>query len=511
MSPEPKKLVKFKLNGQDVEAPEGQLVIDAAKGAGVEIPHYCYHPALGNPGNCRLCIVEVKGAPKPMVSCRLPVKEGMEVTSDSEAVKRAQASSLELHLVNHPLDCPVCDQAGECGLQDYYMKFGKYESQVREDKLHKRKRTEIGPHVMLDQERCVLCTRCTRFTEKITKTHELGIFGRGHKEYIDLAPGKRLDNAYSGNTIDVCPVGALTDKDFRFKVRVWYLDKTASICGDCARGCNINVHTNTKRPWHYEGRRVVRYKPRYNEAVNGHWICDYGRFGFKKYDEDRLGRLMQLQPMRRELAWDPALAEVATALREGVDTKGADGLAVIASGALSNEDWAAFHKLFVEQLKVTRLLFAPEPDQLGVEDELLRRKEKVPNLMGGQALGFGKTIASLSWDQLAADIEAGKVWGLYIVERDAAKVWGARAKALFEKCGVVVFQGPWKGTTGDLAHFRLPATCHLEEEGHFTNFQGVVQPYYKALEPLGVARPDWQIFDGLRARLSAPRGKVGAR
>lgn len=510
MSPEPKKLVKFKLNGQEVEAPEGQLVIDAAKNAGVEIPHYCYHPALGNPGNCRLCIVEVAGAPKPMVSCRLNVKEGMEVTSNSESVRRAQASSLELHLVNHPLDCPVCDQAGECGLQDYYMKFGKYESQVREDKIHKRKRTEIGPHVMLDQERCVLCTRCTRFTEKVTKTNELGIFGRGHKEYIDLAPGKRLDNAYSGNTIDICPVGALTDKDFRFKVRVWYLDKTPTICTDCSRGCNVNVHTNTKRPWHYEGRRVARYKPRYNEQVNGYWLCDDGRFGYKKYDEDRLGRVMRLAPYRRELTWDAALDDVAAEIRRETDEKGPDGLAVVCSGALSNEDWGALKALFVDQLKVSRFLFGPEPDQIGVEDELLRRKEKVPNLTGGEAVGFGKTISSLSWDQLAKDIEAGKVWGLYIVERDAAKVWGARAQALLGKCGVVVWQSPWKGVTGDLAHFRLPATAHLEEQGHFTNFQGITQAYQKALDPLGNARPDHQIFDGLRARLAAAR-KAAAR
>jgi NADH-quinone oxidoreductase subunit G len=501
MSPETKK-VKFKLNGREVEAAENSLVIDAAKAAGVEIPHYCYHPALGNPGNCRLCIVEVAGAPKPMVSCRLPVKEGMDVRSDSDAVKRAQASSLELHLVNHPLDCPVCDQAGECGLQDYYMKFGRYESQVREDKLHKKKRLDIGKHVVLDQERCVLCTRCTRFTEQVTKTSELGIFGRGHTEVIDLAPGKRLDNAYSGNVIDLCPVGALTDKDFRFKVRVWYLDKAPSVCTDCARGCNVNVHTNTKRPWHYDGRRVVRYKPRYNAAVNGYWLCDEGRFGFTKLDEDRIGRVMQLHPMKRELTWEPALAEVSTALREGLDTKGADGLAVVCSGALSNEDWSGLKSLFVDTLKVTRFLFTPEPDQIGAEDELLRRKEKVPNLKGGQALGFGAAIGSLSWDQLAADIEAGKIWGLYIVDRDAAKVWGeARTKELLAKVAVVVWQSPWKGKTGDLAHFRLPATAHVEEDGHFTNFEGVTQRYEKVLEALGSAVPDWQIFERLRARL----------
>jgi NADH-quinone oxidoreductase subunit G len=252
------KQVKFKLNGVEREAPEGQLVIEAAKDAGVEIPHYCYHPALGNPGNCRLCVVEVAGAPKPMVSCRLPVREGLDVKSDSEAAKRAQQSSLELHLVNHPLDCPVCDQSGECGLQDYYMKIGGYQSEVREDKEHKDKRIEAGPHVMLDQERCILCTRCTRFVDNVTKTHELGIFRRGHAERIELTPGMTLDNAYSGNVVDICPVGALTDRDFRYKVRVWYLDRTESVCPGCARGCSISVHTSTQRPWHNDGKRVAR-------------------------------------------------------------------------------------------------------------------------------------------------------------------------------------------------------------------------------------------------------------
>jgi NADH-quinone oxidoreductase subunit G len=492
------KRVKLKFNGKEIEAKDGQLAIDVARENKIEIPHYCYHPALGNPGNCRLCIVEVAGAPKPMVSCRLPVKEGMDIKSDSEGAKRAQASSLELHLVNHPLDCPVCDQSGECGLQDYYMKFGRYESQVREDKLHKSKRVVAGPHVMLDQERCVLCTRCTRFTAEVTKTHELGIFGRGHTERIDLTPGMTLDNAYSGNVVDICPVGALTDRDFRYKVRVWYLDQTDSICPNCSRGCNISVHTNTKRPWHNDGKRVARLKPRHNPDVNGYWMCDDGRYGFGNVDADRLGRVMRLGPQRKELPWETALDELGPLLREN-----ANSLAVVCDGMLSNEDWAALKALFVDALGVERFLFSPEPDQLGVEDELLRRKEKVANLKGGEALGFGTKIKSLSWDALASDIERGIVKSLYVVERDAAKVWGAKAEGLFAKLSLSVFQGPNKGRTGDLAGWRLPATSYVEETGHFTNFEGKVQRYEQALEPLGHALPDWRIFEALRARAAA--------
>lgn len=474
------KRVKFKLNGTELEADEGRLVIDAAKDAGVEIPHYCYHPALGNPGNCRMCVVEVAGAPKPMVSCRTGVREGMDVKSDSDAIKRAQASALELHLVNHPLDCPVCDQSGECGLQDYYMKIGKYQSQVREDKQHKGKRIEAGPHVMLDQERCILCTRCTRFVDNVTKTGELGIFGRGHEERIEVTPGMTLDNAYSGNVVDICPVGALTDRDFRYKVRVWYLDKTDSVCPGCSRGCSISVHTNTIRPWHNDGKRVARLKPRLNPEVNGYWMCDDGRYGFANLDADRLGRVLQVSPAKKDVSWETAAQNIADQLKQGV--------AIVASGMLSNEDWASLKNAFPK----APLYFTAEPDQVGVEDELLRKREKVPNLKGAENLG----LKSGSFNDLEKDVEAGKIKNLYVIERDLAKVWGTeRAKTLLGKVAFSVFQGPNKGELGDHYHYRLPATAYVEEEGHFTNFNGVVQHYKKALDPIGSARPDWEIFD----------------
>lgn len=486
------KRVKYKLNGKEVEADEGRLVIDAAADEGVEIPHYCYHPALGNPGNCRMCIVEVAGAPKPQVSCRTRVREGLEVRSDSEAAKRAQASALELHLVNHPLDCPVCDQSGECGLQDYYMKVGQYQSQVREDKQHKDKRVEAGPHVMLDQERCILCTRCTRFVDEVTKTHELGVFRRGHAERLELTPGKVLDNDYSGNVVDICPVGALTDRDFRYKVRVWYLDKTDSICPGCSRGCAISVHTNTKRPWHNDGKRVARLKPRRSE-VNGYWMCDDGRYGFGSLDKDRLGRVLRLTPSKRDVSWETAAAELAPKLKEG-------GVAFVASGMLSNEDWAAAKTLFAD----AKWYFTPEPDQLGDEDALLKKKEKVPNLKGAEALG----LASGSFDELAEDLEAGKVKTLFVVERDLGKVWGEeKALGLIAKAAVSVFQGPNKCAVSERFGWRLPATAYAEETGHFTNFEGKVQEYKKALDPIGEAKPDWEIF-GLIA--AAREAKVAA-
>lgn len=500
------KIVKYKLNGVEREAPEGQLVIEAAKDAGVEIPHYCYHPALGNPGNCRMCIVEVAGAPKPQVSCRTGVREGMDVKSDSEVAKRAQTSALELHLVNHPLDCPVCDQSGECGLQDYYMKIGQYQSSVREDKQHKGKRIEAGPHVMLDQERCILCTRCTRFVDNVTKTHELGIFQRGHTEFVDVTPGMTLDNAYSGNVVDICPVGALTDRDFRYKVRVWYLDKTDSICPGCSRGCNITVHTNTKRPWHNDGKRVARLKPRVNPDVNGHWMCDDGRYDIARLDAGRLGKVVRLAPSKTELSWADMAAELAGVLRSGIAKNGPDGLAVVASGALSNEDWDAYKAFFVDELKLKSHYFSAEPDQVGEEDALLRRREKVPNLKGAEARG----LKSGSFDELKKRISDGKVWGLYVIERDLAKIWGGEAKALLSKVGATVLQGPNKYELGDDFAYRLPATAYVEEEGHFTNFEGKAQKYHAALDPIGSARPDHEIFALLGKAVRAASAEVAA-
>jgi NADH-quinone oxidoreductase subunit G len=268
-------------------------------------------------------------------------------------------------------------------------------------------------------------------------------------------------------------------------VRVWYLDRTESVCPGCARGCSISVHTSTQRPWHNDGKRVARIKPRYNPDVNGHWICDEGRYSYKTLDDGRLGKVMRLQGVREQLDWARAAAEIRPHLEKG-------GLAVAASGLLSNEDWKAFKTLFVDELKCDKLYFSAEPDQVGEEDALLRRREKVPNLMGAQALG----LKSRSFDELAAELEAGKVKTLFVIERDLAKVWGeARASGLLAKAQMTVLLSPFKGTLGERYHYRLPSTAYVEEEGHFTNFEGKVQPYKRALDPIGDARPEWSALE----------------
>jgi NADH-quinone oxidoreductase subunit G len=280
------------------------------------------------------------------------------------------------------------------------------------------------------------------------------------------------------------------------------------------------VHTNTKRPWHNEGKRVGRLKPRHNAEVNGWWMCDEGRYGWssiKGLDEARLGRVMRLKasPLapdsraaRREITWEDMTQELTDALREGISKKGAKGLALACSGMLSNEDWDALKKFFVDTLGVTRLYFSPEPDQIGEQDDLLRRKEKVPNLAYAEKIG----LKSGDWKELSQALEKGETWGIYCVEHELTKILGADGDQKLLKLEFLAFQGPHKLATAELAHYRLPATAYVEEEGHFTNFEGKVQKYEAALAPLGLAEPDWRIFERLGAAWSArPARREAAR
>src|SRR5215471_8719209 len=257
----------LEIDGRKIEVEDGTTVIQAADRLGIEIPHYCWHPGLTVAGNCRMCLVEIEKLPKLQIACNTRVTDGMVVQTKSEKTHVAQKAVLEFLLINHPIDCPVCDQAGECKLQEYYMDYDRQRSRVPlSGKVHKGKAIPIGPHVMLDQERCILCARCTRFLDEVTHTSELGIYERGDHSRIELAPGRTLDNLYSMNVVDICPVGALTSRDFRFKARVWYLERTESICAGCANGCNVEMY-------HREGR-LYRFLPRANADVNAYWMCD---------------------------------------------------------------------------------------------------------------------------------------------------------------------------------------------------------------------------------------------
>src|SRR6266581_3611009 len=344
---------KLTINGEAVEVPAGTNLIEAARKVGVEVPHYCYHPALSIAGQCRLCMVDIEKTPRPTIACNTPASDGMAVWTETDRVKETRKSIMEFHLINHPLDCPVCDQAGECWLQIYYMKHGLYDPRMVDEKVHKPKAVPLGPHVMLDAERCILCSRCVRFCDEITGTGELGIFSRGDHSEIGLFPGQDLTNRYSANVVDICPVGALTDRDFRFQVRVWYLDAAKAVCPGCARGCNIDVHVNRRRPHHAEGRRVARLKPRFNAEVNRWWICDDGRYGYGAVDDD--SRLTS--PLTREgggaaveTTWDEAIAMLAQALGRYRPEE----IGILPSPRMSNEDLFLLRRL-AEHLGILNL------------------------------------------------------------------------------------------------------------------------------------------------------------
>jgi NADH-quinone oxidoreductase subunit G len=488
---------KLTIDGKEIEVEAGTNLIEAARRLGIEVPHYCYHPGLSIAGQCRLCMVDIEKTPRPTIACNTQAADGMVVRTDTERVTQTRQSMMEFHLVNHPLDCPVCDQAGECWLQIYYMKHGLYDPRMTDEKVHKPKAVPLGPHVMLDAERCILCSRCVRFCDEITGTGELGIFNRGDHSEIGLFPGRDLVNNYSANVVDICPVGALTDRDFRFQVRVWYLDTARSICPGCARGCNIEVHVNRRRPHHAEGRRVARLKPRFNPDVNAWWLCDEGRYGFGFVDGP--GRLTA--PMRRgpggsaEVGWDEAVPAVAAALRRYP----AEQVGVLASPRMANEDLAALKRL-LETVGIRQVAF-DVPAAPADGDGFLLRADRSPNRRGAELIGLGGDARAV----LAAARE-GRLRVLWIFDHDLlAGGWPAtEAAEALGRVETVIFTGTNANGTSARAHWVLPAAAWVEREGTFTNFEGRVQRFRTAVEPLGDALPEWDILGRVLGALGEP-------
>ena len=303
--------MKIIIDNTPIECKEGALLIDVMLDNGINIPHFCYHQDLGADGNCRMCMVEIKGQKRPQIACDTFVQENLEVSTKSENIIDIKRSILELELLNHPVDCPICDQAGECKLQDYYMDYGLYDSHLSTPKTKKGKHIDLGSNVMLDQERCVLCTRCTRFTSDITKTGELGIIGRGDSARVAVAPGHELNNPYAMNVVELCPVGALTSKDFRFKQRVWFLDSTESICHGCSRGCNIYIDYNETK---YSDEKIHRFRARRNTQINQSFLCDHGRLSYKELNESFSGEVSQIRDLKVLLQSDKKLALISPSM-----------------------------------------------------------------------------------------------------------------------------------------------------------------------------------------------------
>ncbi len=485
---------KLTIDGKEVEVAKGTRVIEAAKQVGVDVPFYCYHPGLSIAGNCRMCLVEVEKTPKLQIACHTECADGMVVKTDTEKVKQTRKHVLEFLLVNHPLDCPICDQAGECWLQDYYLNYGAYDSRVNENKVKKHKAVSIGPTVMLDSERCILCSRCVRFTEEVSKTNELGIVNRGDHSEIAVFPGKELNNPYSGNVVDICPVGALTDKDFRFKVRVWYLEPKDSVCNGCSRGCNIQIQTRNVKQHHAKGERVMRIKPRFNENINKWWICDEGRYGYKFHDHNRI-----LTPFKREghsvteVHWEQVLPEVAKKISEA---KGKIG--VFISPQLSNEEIFLAKKFFKDEMKSQNLLLV-KPNKDGFEDDLLIRADKNPNSKGAEMIGFSYNDKEVA--EFFEKCGKGEFEGVVIFGQDLLGLYGSGIKDKLAKLKWSVFIGSNHNLMSESATYVLPSSTYAEKEGTFTNFEGRVQKFGRAFESLGESRPEWRILVQLARQL----------
>jgi NADH-quinone oxidoreductase subunit G len=389
-------LVNLTIDGKPVSVPAGTSVIQAAKGVGVSIPHFCWHPGLPVAGVCRLCMVKIEGNPKLQIGCNTTVAEGMKVETRNEEAKQAQKWALEFHLVNHPLDCPTCDQAGECKLQDYYMSVGRYDSQVQESKVLKPKALEVGRELVLDTERCILCSRCVRFEDSVTKTSSLGIFNRGDHSTIGTIPGRTIEHNYSYNLVDICPVGAFTSKDFRFRCRVWFLEKQKTVCPGCATGCSVSVH------WNKKTREYFRLKPECDADVNGYWMCDYGRHIYNHCNADTRAAMPSAKGVKVE--WNRVVGELVKLVSENAGKK----LALVLTPQYTNEEYAKI----LGVLKATEIfpsvfIWRPAEENSADFDGILFRGDRNPNTFGmNKALADAGITASVlkgGFDALLGD------------------------------------------------------------------------------------------------------------
>lgn len=475
----PKKMVKVNIDGRDIEVEEGLPLIDAAARLGIDIPRFCYHPNLPVAGNCRMCAVEVDKARGLPISCATSCTDGLVSRTQTDAVKKHRAAVMEFLLVNHPIDCPICDQAGECSLQTYYMQHDLQASRLEVDKVHYDKRVAIGPRVVLDQERCVECTRCIRFCDSVTGTGELQMVNRGDRNAISTFPGTSLDNDYSVNTADICPVGALTQEDFRFKARVWFLKDAASICPGCSKGCNIDVAFGAHPIVEDYAGKAFRVKPRNNDAVNQAWMCDFGRDEYRRVNDNRLSAKDV-----RDLARITAEAGAALA------AAGPNAL-VLTSFEATLEEMALAQALAARL--GCRVLALPDRAD-GKADKLLLEADKHPNRLGAKWLGIAATAADLG-----AALAVAKA--VFIHAADIAAAYPQHLAALQRVPLRVVLASRANATTALATHL-LAGASFIEKDGHWVNSAGRVQRLRKPA--------DWRIAAGREDDLQLLAGLGGA-
>jgi NADH-quinone oxidoreductase subunit G len=460
---------KCTINGKEVEVKDGTSIIQAMADNGQKIAHYCWHPGLSVAGVCRLCVCEIEGNPRLQIACNTAVTEGMKINNSSDKVKEAVKWGLDFHLINHPLDCPVCDQAGECGLQDQYMEYGTYDSEMAEGKVKKHKVVDLGERVVLDSERCILCSRCVRFTDEVTGTKELGIFNRGDRSEVGTFDERPLNNKYSMNVVDICPVGALTSKDFRFKQRVWYLKDGETICTGCSTGCNVKVYFNN------EG--IFRIKPRHNKDVNGYWMCDEGRDIYKFLNKE----FRQVKGQKKTANGFEELTAGATA-KDVAKTLGAqlNNAALVVTGQPSTEELDSLVSTFGNAFKSKKVYhWKNNPSQWGEHDGILLRGDKNPNTKGLEEV-FTKHQIQTQFEELESALRQGSVQTLVLVLPENTAVYSdlALKLGLFSKVKNLVVLTSAKVNVADLTApqvWVIPTKAFVEKAGSYTNYNGLVQ------------------------------------
>ncbi|PYL54775.1 MAG: NADH-quinone oxidoreductase subunit L [Verrucomicrobia bacterium] len=500
-SPSP-QLFNVQIDGAWHQFPKRTRVIEACAQVGVFVPRYCYHKKLSSPGNCRMCLIEmgfprpgpdrkpelgadgkpiINWIPRPQISCAQDISEGMAVRTNSPLVKECQRGVMEFLLINHPLDCPICDQAGECRLQEFSVDFGDSKSRFLENKVKKPKNVQIGPRVTLDDERCILCSRCIRFCQEIADDDVLGFVDRGSHTVLTAHPGKRLENNYSLNTVDICPVGALTSSDFRFKMRVWFLKETKSICTSCATGCNTIIGTREDV--------IYRQTPRENDHVNSAWMCDYGRLNFKYLEaEDRL-----LEPQVRfegklvAVNWPTAIAQAALQLKQ---FSGAE-IAIIASGRMTNEELWLTSQL-AKSLGTQMIDIVP---RRGPGDHILLSKDRNPNTNGARVILASTSEPGANLLAIADAVKSGQIKALAVFKENTMHL-GIPVQRLTQ-LPVFITMNVLPNEATEIATVVLPACGFSEKRGSMINGRGRLQRLNRAVRPPGSARDDWEILRDL--------------
>jgi NADH-quinone oxidoreductase subunit G len=493
------------IDGLQVTVEAGVSVLQAAERIGIKIPRFCYHPDLSISGNCRMCLVEIEKTPKLSISCATKAEDGMVVHTNTEKVRKARRGVLEFLLLSHPIDCPICDQAGECYLQDQYMEYGLYKSRFGlEDKVRKHKVIDLGPRIVLDTERCVLCSRCIRYFKEVVGSNQMGFILRGAHAEIGTFDFKPVEGPYVGNAVDICPVGALTSRDFRFQCRVWLLKGVPSVCCGCSTGCNIRIDS-------YKNV-VYRFVPRRNPEVNRSWICDHGRLLYTDLRAcDRCTvPARRLNGNAEPVTWKRAFEEAQDKIRTLRDKYGPGSIAGIGSSKATNEDLFLFKKLIRDTYGSPHLDF--RLDETGVdpgapEDAILLKKDRSPNTRGALDMGILPGPGGLDTMGILREAMVDRIKVLWILEDDLLTRLGGEdwiRKAL-GKVEVVVVQTSRNHATAELAHFVFPAALFPEVNGTVTNFQRRVQKLSAAVAPPPQVKPHWET---LAAFIRAAGGKA---